>query len=79
LTRCQPRPTTPNGQRMVGWLDALTPAGIEPIVVQHRRSGEETGRAAGALLLERSERPSAVLCVSDATAYGVRASTTAPR
>ncbi len=60
-----------NGQRMHGWLDALTAADIEPVVVQQSHSAVEPGRAAAALLLGLPDRPTAVLCMSDAMAYGV--------
>jgi DNA-binding LacI/PurR family transcriptional regulator len=58
-------------QRMLGWLDALDAAGITPTVVQYQRSGEATGRDAAALLLASDRPPTAILCFSDATAYGV--------
>ena len=58
-------------QRMLGWMDALDAAGITPTIVQQQRSGEEAGRAGGMLLLDHDERPTAILCFSDATAYGV--------
>jgi DNA-binding LacI/PurR family transcriptional regulator len=58
--------------RMLGWFDALHAAGVEPVVVR-RPHGDpiETGRSAGALLLDRRPRPTAVLCFSDAIASGV--------
>jgi len=52
-------------------MDALGPAGIRPTLVQQRGSGEEVGRVGGALLLDQKDRPTAILCFSDATAYGV--------
>ena len=58
-------------QRMLGWLDALNAAKIRPTIVQQQRSGEEAGRAGGSLLLDQVDRPTAILCFSDATAYGV--------
>ena len=58
-------------QRMLGWTDALGAAGIRPTIVQQQSSGEEAGRVAGATLLDQRERPTAILCFSDATAYGV--------
>ena len=58
-------------QRMLGWLDALNAAGITPTVFQQRRSGEATGREAAALLLGSDRPPTAILCFSDDTAYGV--------
>jgi DNA-binding LacI/PurR family transcriptional regulator len=58
-------------QRMLGWLDALTEANVEPVVVQQTFSGEATGRAGAELLFDLPERPTAILCFSDAMAYGV--------
>jgi DNA-binding LacI/PurR family transcriptional regulator len=57
--------------RMLGWRDALDAAGIRPMIVQQHRSGEEAGGEGARLLLDRDERPTAILCFSDATAYGV--------
>lgn len=58
-------------QRMLGWLDALHHAGIEPVVVTEPLSGEATGRHAAEYLFSLAEPPTAVLCFSDAMAYGV--------
>jgi DNA-binding LacI/PurR family transcriptional regulator len=58
-------------QRMLGWLDALSAARIVPDVVQQRFSAEEAGRAAAELLLDLPRPPTAILCFSDAMAYGV--------
>ncbi|MCU1358902.1 MAG: LacI family transcriptional regulator [Ilumatobacteraceae bacterium] len=58
-------------QRMLGWLDALEAAGVKPTVVQWDHSGDRAGRDAAQLLLQLTPRPTAVLCFSDATAYGV--------
>jgi DNA-binding LacI/PurR family transcriptional regulator len=57
-------------QRILGWLDALHKAGIEPTVVQQGRTGVP-GSDAARLLLERDDRPTAILCFSDVAAYGV--------
>ncbi len=57
-------------QRMLGWLDVLTEHGITPPVAEQPRSGEDTGRAGAELLLDLSEPPTAILCFSDAMAYG---------
>jgi DNA-binding LacI/PurR family transcriptional regulator len=57
-------------QRMLGWLDALADHGITPPVAQQPRSGEDTGRAGAELLLDLPEPPTAILCFSDAMAYG---------
>ncbi len=58
-------------ERMLGWLDALEAAEIHPTIARQQRSGEEAGRAGGTMLLDREDRPTAILCFSDATAYGV--------
>jgi DNA-binding LacI/PurR family transcriptional regulator len=58
-------------QRMLGWLDALDAAGITPIVVHSRQAGDQSGRVAAELVLRGPDRPTAVLCYSDAGAYGV--------
>jgi DNA-binding LacI/PurR family transcriptional regulator len=58
-------------QRMAGWREALDAAGADVTVVQQNESSEHTGRAAAELLLDLAERPTAVLCFSDAMAYGV--------
>jgi DNA-binding LacI/PurR family transcriptional regulator len=59
-------------QRLLGWLDALEPAGIRPVTVRQPHSGgEDVGYDAGTLLLARTPRPTAVLCFSDALAAGV--------
>src|SRR4051812_32263632 len=57
--------------RLLGWLDALDAAGIAPRISQHRRSGAESGRAGAHALLDGDDPPTAILCFSDATAYGV--------
>ena len=56
--------------RMLGWLDALTPAGIEPVVVRCEISTEESAFAAARGLFDAPDRPTAVLCFSDAAAAG---------
>jgi DNA-binding LacI/PurR family transcriptional regulator len=58
-------------QRMLGWLDALNAAGIQPTVVQEWPSDERSGNEAGRLLLDTHARPTAILCFSDVIAYGV--------
>jgi DNA-binding LacI/PurR family transcriptional regulator len=58
-------------QRILGWLDALTPAGIDPPVVRLAHGTPEDGYDGGRLLLESDPRPTAVLCFSDAIAQGV--------
>lgn len=57
----------PTRQRMLGWLDALRPAGIHPTVV--RQSADSTYvEDAARLLLDTDEPPTAVLCFSDVIA-----------
>ncbi len=58
-------------QRRQGWLDALLPAGIEPTVLTSATSTQEQGAAAVRDLLADDNRPTAVLCYSDALAGGV--------
>lgn len=57
-------------QRMLGWLDALRAAGIEPTVVQEAHPNEPGGNEPAQMLLEIDDRPTAVLCFSDVIAYG---------
>jgi DNA-binding LacI/PurR family transcriptional regulator len=60
--------------RLAGWRAALEAAGIDwdtiPVAggLGH---GREVGRAAGAKLLDRAERPTAILALSDLLALGV--------
>lgn len=60
--------------RLAGWRAAIETAGLEwdtiPVagVVGH---GRDLGRAAGARLLDRAERPTAILALSDLLAIGV--------
>ncbi|MFC5000282.1 LacI family DNA-binding transcriptional regulator [Dactylosporangium cerinum] len=58
-------------QRILGWLDALTPAGIDPPVVRLAHCTPEDGYDGARLILESDPRPTAVLCFSDAIAQGV--------
>jgi DNA-binding LacI/PurR family transcriptional regulator len=58
-------------QRLLGWLDALDAAGAEVTIVQQLESGDESGYRSGHALLALAARPTAVLCFSDVTAYGV--------
>jgi DNA-binding LacI/PurR family transcriptional regulator len=58
-------------QRLLGWLDALGAAGIEPTVVQVPHNGEDEARDGAQLLLATAEQPTAVLCFSDLLARGV--------
>ncbi|HEX4984192.1 MAG TPA: substrate-binding domain-containing protein, partial [Ilumatobacteraceae bacterium] len=57
-------------QRMLGWLDALEPVGIRPAVVQLPIGEEHFGFDSARSLLDGDERPTALLCFSDAIAAG---------
>ena len=61
----------PPRQRMLGWLDMLEGAGIQPTVVQTRNDGSDHGGAAARALLAVQPRPTAVLCFSDLLALDV--------
>ncbi len=58
-------------QRMLGWLDALHAAGIEPTVVQEDPSNVSAEHDAAQVLLDLPDRPTGILCFSDVIAYGV--------
>jgi DNA-binding LacI/PurR family transcriptional regulator len=58
-------------QRLRGWLDVLEPAGIEPVVLRSTVSTQEDGADAVRDLLAGPDRPTAILCFSDALAAGV--------
>ncbi|WP_433058308.1 LacI family DNA-binding transcriptional regulator [Dactylosporangium sp. CS-033363] len=59
------------GQRLSGWLDALTPAGIAPMIARRPHGDPDSGYQAAQLLLAADEPPTAILCFSDALAQGV--------
>lgn len=59
--------------RVEGWFATLDAAGAHGVLAQVRENSVEDGRAAGRLLLEREDRPTAVLCFSDEMAAGVLA------
>lgn len=61
----------PSRQRMLGWFDALHPAGIQPVTFRVRDAVLPDVRRGARLLFERPDRPTAVLCFSDAIAHGV--------
>jgi DNA-binding LacI/PurR family transcriptional regulator len=61
----------PQRQRMLGWLDTLEAARIQPTVVQTRSNTDEEADQAAHVLLATDERPTAVLCFSDVLALGV--------
>jgi DNA-binding LacI/PurR family transcriptional regulator len=56
-------------ERMRGWRDVLEPAGVTPVVRYVDKEGEEKGLVAARELL--ADRPTAVLCFSDALAMDV--------
>jgi DNA-binding LacI/PurR family transcriptional regulator len=58
-------------ERMLGWLEPLAAAGIRPVVVQLQHTDEGVGFDGGRLVLDSAERPTAILCFSDAIASGV--------
>ena len=58
--------------RILGWDDALRPAGVaDPVYVQVPRYDYDESRKAAALLLDRDDPPTAVLCYSDLMADAV--------
>jgi len=61
-------------ERLSGWRDGLQAAGIDWERVPLGSApgfGSETGRTAGGRLLDRAERPTAIVCTSDVMALGV--------
>jgi DNA-binding LacI/PurR family transcriptional regulator len=64
-------PSFPADQRMLGWRDALDAAGIEPVVAMARYRPETAAEQTALTLLDRPDRPTAVVCFSDAFALGV--------
>ena len=58
-------------QRMLGWLDALSAAGIEPVIVKQPHSTEEDGLSALGLLLEADPQITGILCFADTIAHGI--------
>ena len=66
-----PSPSFPADQRMLGWHDALDAASIEPAVAMAPYRPETAAEEAALTLLDRPDRPTAVVCFSDAFALGV--------
>jgi DNA-binding LacI/PurR family transcriptional regulator len=59
-------------QRLLGWTDALNAAEIEPVVIRQPHDyPHDVGTAAAQKALALDERPTAILCFSDAIAGGV--------
>lgn len=63
----------PQRQRLLGWLDALGHAGVEPVAAATPNNSAEACRIAARALLTIPERPTAVLSYSDVSAFGVLA------
>jgi DNA-binding LacI/PurR family transcriptional regulator len=60
--------------RLTGWLQPLTAAGIAPLIVRQPHDDPyDLGVRAALLLVEQRPRPTGVLCFSDAAARGVLA------
>ena len=60
----------PERQRMLGWLDALGAAGIDPVVAHADSNVDDDAVAAAHSLLAQDVRPTALLCFSDVLALG---------
>ena len=60
----------PARERMLGWHDALDPAGVSPTVVTTPYLPPGAAEDAARSLLDRDDRPTAVVCFSDAFAIG---------
>jgi DNA-binding LacI/PurR family transcriptional regulator len=58
-------------ERLLGYLDALEPAGITPVVYRQLGNDDEEARVAARDLLAGEDRPTGVLCYSDVLAHGV--------
>ena len=58
-------------ERLLGYLDALGPAGVEPLVNRQRESDDEEAYVAALRLLSGEDPPTGVLCFSDVVASGV--------
>ncbi len=66
-----PSPSYPATQRMLGWRDALDAAGIEPRVATAPYRPSIAAQDAALAMLDRAERPTAIVCFSDAFALAV--------
>lgn len=64
-------PSFPAAQRMLGWRDVLDDAGIEPTIAMTPYRPATAAEEAARTLLAGPDRPTAVLCFSDAFADGV--------
>jgi DNA-binding LacI/PurR family transcriptional regulator len=63
----------PQKERILGWLDALGAAGVEPTVVQAQVNSDDEAVDAARIALGVEPRPTAVLCFSDVMGLGVLA------
>jgi DNA-binding LacI/PurR family transcriptional regulator len=66
-----PSPSYPATQRMLGWREVLDPTGIEAQVASAPYRPTSAAQEAARTLLDRPDRPTAVVCFSDAFAVGV--------
>ena len=64
-------PSYVTAQRMLGWLEPLSAAGIEPVVIKQEHFTEEDGYTALEVLLGADPGITGVLCFSDTLAHGV--------
>lgn len=72
--RPDPAESYVTSRRMLGWLDALDPAGVEPVVVRQTKlpfRPETDGYTALGVLLDADPGITGVLCFSDTLAHGV--------
>jgi DNA-binding LacI/PurR family transcriptional regulator len=60
-----PKANRPSHERMLGWSDVLDAAGIEPLVREPRYRSWLSVEADARALLDRPDRPTAILCFSD--------------
>jgi DNA-binding LacI/PurR family transcriptional regulator len=60
-----------SGIRLEGWLDALEPADVTPVVVQERSYSPEGHETGARLLLDQDPRPTAIIAFSDVAAASV--------
>ncbi|MBA2955208.1 substrate-binding domain-containing protein [Nocardioides sp. MAH-18] len=59
----------PARERMLGWQDALAAAGVDPVVVATAYQPPRAAYDAALSLLDRPDRPTGVVCFSDAFAF----------
>jgi DNA-binding LacI/PurR family transcriptional regulator len=69
--RPHPRSRFVSRERLLGYLEALGPAGITPVVHAQVHSDDEEAYGAALGLLRGDDRPTGVLCYSDVIAHGV--------